>query len=70
MEAAWADPFGGYAIDGDDHWTVAGVPDRWRDRGRLREWISVRPDASVAGRFDRVARRRARGTRCPSCDFP
>ncbi|MDD9378407.1 hypothetical protein M8Z33_17445 [Streptomyces sp. ZAF1911] len=30
--------YNGYAMDGDDHWTVEGVRDWWRDRGRVREW--------------------------------
>ncbi|CRK55511.1 hypothetical protein [Alloactinosynnema sp. L-07] len=42
MEAAWSDPFGGYAVDGDNHWTVAAVRGWWRDRGRLREWVAAR----------------------------
>ncbi|MDG6101969.1 hypothetical protein [Dactylosporangium aurantiacum] len=27
-----------YNWDGDDHWTVDAVRQRWRDRSRVREW--------------------------------
>jgi hypothetical protein len=33
------DPCGGWACDGDGHWTPTLVRDWWRDRERLREWI-------------------------------
>ncbi len=29
---------GGYAMDGDEHWTEAGVREWWSERGRVREW--------------------------------
>ncbi|MEU6237000.1 hypothetical protein [Kitasatospora sp. NPDC047058] len=29
---------GGFAMDGDDHWTVPAVREWWQERGRLREW--------------------------------
>ncbi|MEU8074915.1 ferredoxin [Catellatospora citrea] len=37
--AATSDPFGGYAADGDEHWTTAAVREWWRNRERLLEWI-------------------------------
>ncbi|MEU8776620.1 ferredoxin [Streptomyces sp. NPDC048606] len=37
--AALNDPYGAYASDGDQYWTVAGVRDWWRSRERVREWI-------------------------------
>ncbi|MFD8499428.1 hypothetical protein [Amycolatopsis sp. NPDC059657] len=38
LQAAWADPFNGYAMDGDEHWTPESVQDWWGERARLREW--------------------------------
>ncbi|MFF3013856.1 hypothetical protein [Streptomyces sp. NPDC057939] len=38
LGAAAQDPYGGYACDGDDHWTPEQVREWWRDRGRVREW--------------------------------
>lgn len=38
MAAARQDPMAGYECDGDAHWTPELVRDRWRDRGRDREW--------------------------------
>ncbi|MFD9595186.1 hypothetical protein ACFWA9_20875 [Kitasatospora sp. NPDC059973] len=29
---------GGFAMDGDDHWTVPAVREWWQERGRVREW--------------------------------
>jgi hypothetical protein len=40
LAAAWADPFRGYAYDGDQHWTSDAVRIWWRDRARLQEWIA------------------------------
>ncbi|MEU8659768.1 hypothetical protein [Actinoplanes philippinensis] len=40
----------GYQWDGDDHWTVAGVREWWRDRGRVREWaVTIAADWSKDG---------------------
>jgi len=39
LAGAWADPFGGWAADGDSHWTVQAVRDWWQDRDRVSEWI-------------------------------
>ncbi|MFD0635928.1 ferredoxin [Catenulispora yoronensis] len=36
--AAWNDPFGGYACDGDEHWTVEAIRSWWSERARVREW--------------------------------
>jgi hypothetical protein len=32
------DPFGGYACDGDDHWTLALVREWWAGRQRIAIW--------------------------------
>ncbi|MFD7227906.1 ferredoxin [Streptomyces sp. NPDC059881] len=40
LRAAVTDPYGGYAFDGDAHWTTETVRTWWGDRGRLLEWIS------------------------------
>jgi hypothetical protein len=34
------DPFNGWACDGDAHWTPNLVREWWRDRSRLRQWIT------------------------------
>lgn len=39
LDAAWDDPMTGYAVDGDQHWTVGSVREWWADRGRIRAWI-------------------------------
>jgi RimJ/RimL family protein N-acetyltransferase len=39
LTAAWNDPFGAYAADGDEHWTLDLVRDWWADRDRLAAWI-------------------------------
>jgi hypothetical protein len=39
LTAAWNDPFGGYAADGDEHWTLRLLQEWWVDRGRLAAWI-------------------------------
>ncbi|MEV6931422.1 hypothetical protein AB0M46_43970 [Dactylosporangium sp. NPDC051485] len=36
-----ADPWSGWARDGNAHWTHALVREWWRDRGRVLEWISA-----------------------------
>ncbi|MGW6782811.1 MULTISPECIES: ferredoxin [unclassified Streptomyces] len=41
LGAAAQDPMGGYACDGDDHWTAELVGDWWRERGRVREWAAA-----------------------------
>ncbi|MFE7717833.1 ferredoxin [Nocardia rhizosphaerihabitans] len=40
LSAAWADPYCGYAYNGDDHWTLELIRDWWADRARLAEWLS------------------------------
>ena len=37
MKAAKADPYRGYACDGDQRWTAESVRDWWRDRARVTE---------------------------------
>lgn len=39
LAGAWGDPYSGWAVDGDEHWTPELVGDWWRDRARVREWI-------------------------------
>lgn len=45
VEAAEADPLSGYGCDGDDHWTPAAVREWWRDRGRIRQYLTNRRGA-------------------------
>ncbi|MEU6380743.1 ferredoxin [Streptomyces sp. NPDC046909] len=40
VEMAHDEPMGGYAWDGDDHWTPEAVREWWAGRGAVREWIS------------------------------
>ncbi|WP_426503540.1 hypothetical protein ACPPVO_38780 [Dactylosporangium sp. McL0621] len=40
--AAQEDPWAGWACDGDAHWTPVLVRQWWRDRPRLREWITTK----------------------------
>jgi hypothetical protein len=40
--AAQEDPWAGWSCDGDAHWTPALVRQWWRDRARLREWITTK----------------------------
>ncbi|SDX20369.1 hypothetical protein SAMN05421504_102650 [Amycolatopsis xylanica] len=40
LQAAWADPFSGYAMDGDEHWTPESVREWWSERAKLREWTA------------------------------
>ncbi|MCE7005432.1 ferredoxin [Kibdelosporangium philippinense] len=40
LDAAWDDPWTGYAADGDNHWTPATVREWWADRRRLSEWAT------------------------------
>lgn len=42
VDAAEAEAFSGYGCDGDTHWTPAVVRNWWRDRGRIREYLSSR----------------------------
>jgi hypothetical protein len=42
LDAAYQDPFDGYAWDGDDHWTPTAVREWWTDRARLVNWIDGR----------------------------
>jgi hypothetical protein len=39
-EAAWADPFGGYACDGDQHWAPETVRAWWLDRARVEKHVA------------------------------
>ncbi|MFI5530765.1 ferredoxin [Kitasatospora sp. NPDC051853] len=39
LEAPEGDGAGGYAWDGDEHWTPELVRAWWRDRGQVREWL-------------------------------
>jgi hypothetical protein len=42
LDAAYQDPFDGYAWDGNDDWTPRAVREWWADRARLVEWIDGR----------------------------
>ena len=42
---AAADPFGAWAVDGDEHWTPELVRIWWRDRSRLAEWMRTNVNA-------------------------
>ncbi|WP_204014295.1 ferredoxin [Virgisporangium aurantiacum] len=53
LTAALNDPFGAYAADGDDHWTLELVVEWWADRGRLSAWIDgVQRQWSTSERAD------------------
>jgi hypothetical protein len=39
LDVAWGEPMGGYAWDGDDHWSEDSVREWWAGRARVREWI-------------------------------
>jgi len=41
MEAADCDPFGGYACDGNEHWTVEALREWWRRVPEIREHITT-----------------------------
>ncbi|WP_405582787.1 hypothetical protein [Streptomyces sp. NBC_01190] len=41
VEAAWSDPYSGYAYDGDEHWTPSAVREWWKDRGRVRAYVDA-----------------------------
>ncbi len=42
LDGAWQDPWGGWACDGDEHWTYAAVREWWRERTRVEEWIQCK----------------------------
>ncbi|WP_354642797.1 ferredoxin [Kitasatospora camelliae] len=42
VTAAWSDPAGGYAWDGDRRWTPESVRAWWAGRGGVRDWIGER----------------------------
>ncbi|WP_268220270.1 ferredoxin [Streptomyces sp. EMB24] len=41
VEVATDHPVLGYGCDGDSHWTPVAVRERWRDRGRITEYLSA-----------------------------
>lgn len=41
IEIAWLEPFGGYAWDGDQHWSPEAVRAWWADREFVRTWITT-----------------------------
>lgn len=41
VEIAHGEPMGGYAWDGDDHWTPDAVREWWAGRGAVRAWITA-----------------------------
>lgn len=41
LEAIEADPFAGYACDGDDRWTPEAVRAWWRNRGLVEEHLAA-----------------------------
>lgn len=57
LDAAYQDPFSGYAWDGDDHWTVDLVRQWWAERGRVRDWIErqLGEDRWLKDPYDRQA---------------
>ncbi|MEV6205728.1 hypothetical protein [Kitasatospora sp. NPDC051914] len=38
---AYNEPLGGYASDGDQHWTPESVRAWWADRGRVLDWLAT-----------------------------
>lgn len=42
LVAMQEDPWAGWACDGDSHWSLNLVREWWRERGRLREWITAK----------------------------
>lgn len=52
VAAAQEDPWAGWACDGDTHWTPDLVREWWRDRGRLRDWITTKQRQTSYGRID------------------
>ena len=57
LDAAYQDPFSGYAWDGDDHWTGDLVREWWAERGRIRGWIErqLRDERWLNDPYDRQA---------------
>ncbi|ARF76642.1 ferredoxin [Kitasatospora albolonga] len=45
VDAAEAEVFRAYACDGDDHWTPETVREWWRDRARVKEYLTARRSA-------------------------
>jgi hypothetical protein len=39
LRVAWDEPMGGYAWDGDVHWSERSVREWWANRAQVREWI-------------------------------
>ncbi|MEV7520832.1 ferredoxin [Streptomyces sp. NPDC091371] len=60
--AVGCEPWGGYGLDGDDHWTPELVRDWWRDRGEVRAW-AVRTEQSWSAETDKYLREAAAGAR-------
>ncbi|MFF7452879.1 hypothetical protein [Kitasatospora sp. NPDC008115] len=56
---------GGFAMDGDDHWTVPGVREWWHGRGRVREWAVTASDhlARASGEYRKHYQDSAQGLR-------
>ncbi|GAA1582465.1 hypothetical protein [Actinoplanes couchii] len=53
VDAVEQDPWAGWACDGDRHWTPGLVREWWRDRGRLRDWITTKHSRwSISERAD------------------
>jgi hypothetical protein len=56
LDGAWLDPFGGYAADGDDHWTPELVMEWWDGRDRLLDWLASDEAAEVRASDDVISR--------------
>ncbi|MFC5667746.1 hypothetical protein ACFP3U_32880 [Kitasatospora misakiensis] len=56
---------GGFAMDGDEHWTDASVREWWQERGRVREWAITTSDrwSRVRGQYREHYRDAAQGLR-------
>ncbi|MEK2488268.1 hypothetical protein WN990_01775 [Kitasatospora purpeofusca] len=56
---------GGFAMDGDEHWTDASVREWWQERGRVREWAITTSDrwSRVGGQYREHYRDAAQGLR-------
>lgn len=56
---------GGFAMDGDEHWTEASVREWWQERGRVREWAITTSDrwSRVRGQYREHYRDAAQGLR-------
>ncbi len=57
LDAAYQDPFSGYAWDGDENWTVDLVRQWWAEHERVREWIErqLRNERWLKDPYDRQA---------------